>query len=75
MFSAHNQIASAVVNMTISFTNPCENRTVKTLVDRDLVRWVWAQKDNVPSNGITLTQDGADTLVPLGMVTWPEKSE
>jgi hypothetical protein len=51
-----------------------ESRTVKALVKRGLVRWVWAHKDNVPSNGITLTQEGADTLVPSGPVTWPEKT-
>jgi hypothetical protein len=50
-----------------------EGRTAKALVDRGLVRWVWAQKDKVSSNGITLTQEGADTLVPPAKVTWPEQ--
>lgn len=51
-----------------------EGRTIKALVKRGLVRWVWAQKDNVPSNGITLTAEGAKTLVPPGTVTWLEKA-
>ena len=41
--------------------------------DRGLVRWVWIVPDAVPSNGITLTQEGADTLVPPAEVKYPEK--
>ena len=64
----HDRCKKGIV---VPFAN--EGRTVKALVDRGLVRWVWAQKDNVPSNGVTLTKEGAETLVPPGEVTWPEK--
>jgi hypothetical protein len=46
-------------------------RTVRALSARGLVR-----PTDVPKyayNGITLTQLGADTLVPLGTVTYPER--
>ena len=48
-----------------------ESRTAKALEERELVRWVWVDKDGVPRNGLTLTQKGADILVPPGKVTWP----
>ena len=46
-----------------------EKRTVKALVDRGLVKWVWVPA--APRSGITLTQLGADTLEPPGKVTQP----
>lgn len=47
-----------------------EQRTVKALINRGLVR-----ETKVPKyvyNGITLTQAGADTLTPPGTVVYPE---
>lgn len=46
-----------------------EQRTVKALVDRGLVRQVNVPRH--PFNGITLTQLGADTLVPPGTLVYP----
>jgi len=48
-----------------------EKRTVKALVDRGLVRWVYVGP-GIPFTGITLTQLGADTLSPPSKVTYPE---
>lgn len=45
-------------------------RTTQVLLDRGLVRKVSVPKYR--RNGITLTQLGADMLVPPGTVTYPE---
>jgi hypothetical protein len=66
----NNRCKDGIVNPYVR-----ENRTVKALVDRGLVRWVWALDDHVPMNGITLTQLGADTLSPPAKVTWAQKDQ
>jgi len=48
-----------------------EMRTVKALLDRGLVRWVYCGP-GIKYSGITLTQAGADTLSPPATVTYPE---
>ena len=61
----NNRCHDGIVNPYIR-----EMRTVKALLDRGLVRWVYCGP-GIPYTGITLTQEGADTLSPPGKVTYP----
>lgn len=61
----NNRCVKGIVNPYVR-----ELRTVKALLDRALVRWVYVNQ-GAPINGITLTQLGADTLSPPAKVTWP----
>lgn len=67
----NNGLLNNRVNDGVLPSRKSEERSVKALVDKGLVRRVCVGEDAVPVNGIVLTEYGANTLVPPGMVRWP----